>query len=300
MEDWIVYGLVITALLAFDIGILGKKDQVISFRQSCAWSFFYFLIACTFGLYIYYRLGADSAREYYTGFFIEKVMALDNIFVISMTFKFFEVPPIYQHRVLFWGILGVISLRAIMIAGGAALITKFSWVLYILAIILIATGVKLLYLRNKAFKIRELYIYKFLQKHLNITSEIKNRDFLTRINGKLYATPLLVALIIIETMDVIFALDSIPAIFAITLDTYIVYTSSIFAVLGLRALFFCLNGVTERFYYVKYSLALILIFIGIKILLSHFVQIPTIVSLSATIILLTGGVVASLLRGKAA
>lgn len=296
MENWIVYGLVITALLAFDIGVLNKKGQIIDFRHSCFLSLFYFLIACAFGIYIYYQLGANSAKEYYTGFFIEKVMALDNIFVISMVFKFFDIPPIHQHRVLFWGVLGVIVLRAIMIAGGAVLVAKFSWVLYIFAVILIATGAKLLYLQDKVFKIQELYIYKFLQRHFNITTEIKNRDFLTRIDGKIYATPLLVALIIIETMDIIFALDSIPAIFAITLDIYIVYTSNIFAILGLRALFFCLNGMTERFYYIKYSLAFILIFIGIKIFASHFIHIPTTISLSITIILLAGGILASLRR----
>jgi tellurite resistance protein TerC len=284
--------------MIFDLGVLGRKDHAIGFKESLLLSFFYFSIACIFGLYVHHSLGSDPAREYYAGFFIEKAMAIDNIFVISMVFRFFAIPPIYQRRVLLWGIIGVVFLRALMIAGGAYLIDKFSWVLYIFAVILFITGIKLIYLQDKQLNIRELKIYKLMQRYLNIADEIKDHRFFIIKNGKLYATVLFVALVIIEGMDVIFAFDSIPAIFAITDNVYIVYTSNIFAILGLRALYFCLNDIVERFVYLKYSLALILIFISVKIFMKNTFHISTTLSLGITVGLLIAGVVVSLLNKK--
>lgn len=296
--EWIVFWTIIGLLLILDLGYLNKKNKVLSFEKSIYLSLFYFCIACIFGVYIYLYLGGEKSKQYFTGFLIEKAMALDNIFIISIIFKFFAIPPIYQHRVLIYGIGGVLILRAIMISVGSALVIKFSWILYFFAFILILTGVKIFYIADKHFDVKELAVYKFLQKHIRITKEIKSDRFFVKVDRKIYATPLFVALIIIEAMDLVFAIDSIPAIFAVTLDPYIVYTSNIFAILGLRALFFCLADVVEKFKYVKYSLALVLIVIGIKIMLHHYVEIPTFISLSFTIVILGGGIIFSIIKNR--
>ena len=293
--SWIIFSAVIITLLILDLGLFNKKDKVISLKESLALSIFYISIACLFGLYIYYELGAQSTREYFTGFLLEKAMSLDNIFVISIIFSFFQIPLKYQHRVLFWGILGVIILRAIMISAGATLLANFEWVLFIFAAILIATGVKTFMMaEHESIEIKDMYIYKLLKRKLNIHPKLVGNKFIIIKNKKLFFTPLFMALITVETMDVVFAIDSIPAIFAVTQDTYIVYTSNIFAILGLRALFFLLADIVERFKYIKYSLALILILIGIKIFVAHFIHIPTYIPLVVTIGLLVLGVLISI------
>lgn len=294
--SWIIFYTVIAALLVLDLGIVHKKNTVMSFKESVLFSLFYFVIACLFGIYVYYNTGAEHAREYYTCFLIEKAMSLDNIFVISIIFQFFKIPGKYQHHVLFFGIIGVIIFRAIMIYGGIILINKFAWLLYIFAVILIATGIKTFYVSHKAFDIQNSYIYKSIVKNLNITLNIEGDKFVVKRNNKLYFTPLFISLILIEAIDLVFAIDSIPAIFAITNDIYIIYTSNIFAILGLRALFFCLAEIVERFSYIKYSLALILIFIGFKIFVHHYIAIPAYVSLIVTITLLLFGIIASIIR----
>lgn len=293
--SWIIFSAVIITLLILDLGLFNKKDKVISLKESLALSIFYISIACLFGLYIYYELGAQSTREYFTGFLLEKAMSLDNIFVISIIFSFFQIPLKYQHRVLFWGILGVIILRAIMISAGATLLANFEWVLFIFAAILIATGVKTFMMaEHESIEIKDMYIYKLLKSKLNIHPKLVGNKFIIIKNKKLFFTPLFMALITVETMDVVFAIDSIPAIFAVTQDTYIVYTSNIFAILGLRALFFLLADIVEHFKYIKYSLALILILIGIKIFVAHFIHIPTYIPLVVTIGLLVLGVLISI------
>lgn len=297
MTEWLIFIIIIATLLVLDLGFFHKKDQIITTQQNIIASLFYFTVACLFAGYIFYHMGLEMAEQYITGFFIEKTLALDNIFIIAIVFEFFAIPPIYQHRILFWGILGVLVFRAIMIGIGSVLITKFSWILYILAVILIITGIKMLYyIAARPINITELYVYKLLQKYCNITPEIKGSNFFVRLNNKIYVTPLFAALVIIETMDIIFAVDSIPIIFAITNNSYIVYTSNIFAILGLRSLFFCLAAVIEKFKYLKYSLALILIFIGLKIIISHFIPIPVYIPLSVTIALLLSGIVVSILK----
>lgn len=294
--SWIIFYTVIAALLVLDLGIVHKKNTIISFKESVLFGLFYFVIACLFGIYVYYNTGAEHAREYYTCFLIEKAMSLDNIFVISIIFQFFKIPGKYQHRVLFFGIIGVIIFRAIMIYGGIILINKFAWLLYIFAVILIATGIKTFYVSHKTFDIQNSYIYKSIVKNLNITPNLEGDKFVVKRNNKLYFTPLFISLVLIEAIDLVFAIDSIPAIFAITNDVYIIYTSNIFAILGLRALFFCLAEIVERFSYIKYSLALILIFIGFKIFIHHYTAIPAYVSLIVTITLLLFGIIASIIR----
>ncbi|AFB31266.1 MULTISPECIES: TerC/Alx family metal homeostasis membrane protein [spotted fever group] len=296
--SWIIFYTVIAALLILDLGIIHKKNTIMSFKESVLFSLFYLVIACLFGIYVYYNTGADHAREYYTCFLIEKAMSLDNIFVISIMFQFFKIPGQYQHRVLFFGIIGVIIFRAVMIYGGIILINKFAWLLYIFAVILIATGIKTFYVSHKTFDIQNSYIYQSIIKNLNITPNLEGDKFVVKRNSKLYCTPLFISLVLIEAIDLVFAIDSIPAIFAITNDVYIIYTSNIFAILGLRALFFCLAEIVERFSYIKYSLALILIFIGFKILIHHYITIPTYVTLTVTITLLLFGIIASIIRNN--
>ena len=216
-----------------------------------------------------------------------------------MIFTFFKIPLQYQHRVLFWGILGVIILRAVMIYAGAALLQQFAWILFIFAAVLVLTGFKTLYMIDKPAKnIKDIFMYRWFSGHLNLHPELVDNKFAIRKDGKLFFTPLFMALVTIESMDLIFAIDSIPAIFAVTQNPFIVYSSNIFAILGLRALFFCLTDIIERFKYIKYSLGIILILIGIKIFVAHFVQIPKLVPLLITIILILVGILISIIKEK--
>lgn len=296
---WSVFACVIIILLIFDLGVLNKKDEIITFKKSAYLSLFYIAISCLFGLFVFREFGSESASEYYTGFLLEKTMSLDNIFMISMIFRFFKIPQQYQHRVLFWGILGVIVLRAIMIYIGAALLEQFSWILFILAAVLIVTGIKTLYMLDKPpTKISDMFIFKWVSSHLNLHPELVGNKFTIRKNGKLFFTPLFMALVTIESMDLIFAIDSIPAIFAVTQNSFIVYSSNIFAILGLRALFFCLEDIVERFKYIKYSLAIILILIGVKILVAHFIPIPKLIPLLLTTVLILIGIMVSVIKAK--
>lgn len=297
MLPWLIFAIIILTLLILDLGVFNKKDHVMGFKESLCWSCFYVIIATIFGGYVYHIMGADHTKEYFTGYLLEKAMAMDNIFVISIIFKFFAIPAIYQHRVLFWGIFGVIILRAIMICLGAAVIENFAWVMYIFAAILILTGVKTWQMIDAPpMNIKEMWFYKWLSSHLNIYPQIRNNHFFVKEDNKLYVTPLFMALITIESMDLIFAIDSIPAIFAITTNTFIVYTSNIFAILGLRAMFFLLADLTTRFRYVKHALALILVLIGAKVFVLQFIYIPKVVPLILTIGLLVLGVVVSIIK----
>lgn len=296
---WMIFSVLIITLLILDLGFFNKKDEVISLKNSILLSLFYLTIALLFGVYVYYSIGSNEASEYFTGFILEKTMSLDNIFVISIIFNFFKIPAKYQHRVLFWGILGVIILRAVMILAGATIIANFQWVLFIFSAFLIFTGIKTLSISDhNSFDINDLFIYKFIKRKFSITKKLYGNKFFIIRNNKLFATPLFAALVTIEFMDVIFAIDSIPAIFAITQNTFIVYTSNIFAILGLRALFFCLADIVKRFHYLKYSLAIILIFIGIKIFITHFIIIPPYMVLSITILIILAGIIASLFFNK--
>jgi tellurite resistance protein TerC len=298
--SWIIFGTIIISLLILDLGVFNKKDHVISLKESIIASASYISISCIFGIYVFYELGAQSGKEYFTGFILEKAMSLDNVFVISIIFTFFKIPAKLQHRVLFWGIIGVIILRAIMIGAGATLIANFGWVMFIFAAILVYTGFKTFYISDEEpIEVKEMLVYKFLSKRVHLHPKLVGNKFFIFKNRKFYATPLFMALATIEAMDVVFAIDSIPAIFAITQDTFIVYTSNIFAILGLRALFFLLADIVKRFRYIKYSLALILILIGIKIFVAHFIPVPTYIPLVITIgLLIVGGFASVLIKEK--
>ncbi|MES2215616.1 MAG: TerC/Alx family metal homeostasis membrane protein [Pseudomonadota bacterium] len=297
---WLVFFAVVTTLMIFDLGMFGTKNREMNFASSAKLSVFYIVSACIFGMWIAYSIGTQEAGEYFNGYLIEKALSLDNIFVISIIFKFFDIKSERQHRVLFWGILSVIVLRGAMIYSGAVLIEKFDWILYVFGTLLILTGVKILYTINSEFRPENNIVIKLAKKYLNISNDPSQKDrFWFRQNNKLYFTDLFLALLTIEAMDLLFALDSIPAIFAITDNIYIVYTSNIFAILGLRALYFCLSDLVERFKYLKYSLAIVLMFIGSKIFLVHFFgKIPTLLSLGITFAILLGGVLASLRAPK--
>ncbi len=276
--------------------------------ESLKLSAFYISVALLFGLWVWYAKGADLGMKYYTGFFIEKALSIDNVFVISMIFTYFAIPAKYQYRALLWGILAVIVLRGIMIALGAALVQEFYWTLYIFAVFLIFTGVKMLITGEQEMDVANNPVVKFMNKHFRVTKELHGEKFLVKVpdekTGKMVRamTPLLLALIVINIADLIFAVDSVPAIFAITTDTFIVYTSNIMAILGLRALYFALAAMVHRFHYLKYALALVLVFIGSKIFIADFIlggdKFPPVLSLGVTMGLIAGGVIWSLLKTR--
>jgi tellurite resistance protein TerC len=301
---WGAFFAIVIALLAFDLGVLHKKDKEIGVRESLWLSAGYITVACIFGLGLGQTLGHEQSIEFFTGFFIEKSLSLDNVFVISLIFTAFSIPRIYQHRVLFWGIMGVIVMRGLMIGIGAALIAQFHWILYFFGGFLIVTGIRMLCEREHDKPIESHPFVKFLQRHVRVTEKLHGHDFTACVpdkNGRIvkHATPLLLALILIECADVVFAVDSVPAVFAITQDPFIVYTSNIFAILGLRALYFALAAVIHRFAYLKYALAAVLVFIGGKIFYAELVEkVPALLSLGVTFGLLAAGVLVSMAKTR--
>ncbi|MFM7085035.1 MAG: TerC family protein [Hyphomicrobium sp.] len=304
---WALFVMLVLGLLVLDLGILHRKTREISAKESLLMSAFYIGIAAAFGVWIWISLGEQAGTEFFTGFLIEKTLSLDNIFLISLVFTYFSIPPQYQHRVLFWGILGVIVLRAIMIALGAALVSNFGWVLYLFAAFLILTGMKMLFMEEQKKDIEKNPLLRLMRKTMRITNELHGENFYVAKKdpktGRLvtFFTPLFVALALIEIIDLIFAIDSVPAIFAITSDPFIVYTSNIFAILGLRALYFALAVFIERFRYLKQALALVLIFIGSKIFIADLMgwgKFPPLLSLQITIGLITSGILYSLYKTR--
>ena len=303
---WLAFMSVVLVLLVLDLGVLHRDEHEIGVRESLALSGMYIAIALLFGGWVWWELGAQRGMEYLTGFAIEKSLAMDNVFVIAMIFGYFAIPRALQHRVLFWGILGVIVLRAIMIGAGAALVSEFGWVLYIFAVFLILTGIKM-FLAGEGHKdVGDNPLVRWMRRRMRVTDQLHGRKFFVRqpdANGRtvLWATPMFLALVMIEIADVIFAVDSVPAIFAITTDPYIVYTSNIFAILGLRALYFALAAVIHRFAYLKQALAVLLVFIGGKIFVADLMgweKFPAEWSLAITALILAAGVVWSLWKTR--
>jgi tellurite resistance protein TerC len=301
---WLVFLGIVVTVLAFDLGILHKDQKEIEVGESLKLSAFYLALAAAFGGWVWWAMGAQAGIEYYTGFVVEWSLSLDNVFAISMIFTYFAVPRKYQHRVLFWGILGVIVMRGIMIALGAAMVSQFSWVLYLFGAFLLFTGIKMLWMADAESNVGENPLLGFLRRHLRVTESFHGQRFWVKepdASGKLVwtATPLFMCLVLVEAVDLIFAVDSVPAIFAITQDPFIVYTSNIFAILGLRALYFALAAMIHRFRYLKYALALVLVFIGCKIFaVNLFGKMPAWISLSVTFGLISGGIVYSLWRTR--
>jgi tellurite resistance protein TerC len=302
---WLAFLAVVITLLVLDLGILHRDNHEIGVKESLLLSAGYISMGLLFAVWVWFQKGDDASMHYLTGFLIEKSLSMDNVFVMAMIFSFLAIPRQYQHKVLFWGIMGVIVLRALMIGIGAALIHEFSWILYVFGIFLVITGIKMLFAKvDDAPDLAENVLVKFLRKRMRVTSELHEQHFFvkkadTTGNSVWWATPLFLALVLIECADLVFAVDSVPAIFSITQDPFIVYTSNIFAILGLRALYFALAALIHRFAYLKYALALVLVFIGSKIFLVGIIgKIPPIISLTVTLGLLAGGVVVSLWKTR--
>ncbi len=307
---WLSFLGLVIALTAFDLGVLNKEDREMGIAESLKLSAFYISIAMAFGVWVWMEKGADLGMKYYTGFFIEKALSIDNVFVISLIFTYFAIPRLYQYRALVWGIIAVIVLRGIMIGVGAAVVQQYEWVLYIFAAFLIFTGIKMLKPGEVEMDVANNPVVKWISSRMRVTPELHGQKFFVRVpdekTGKLVraATPLFLALVVINLADLVFAVDSVPAIFAITTDTFIVYTSNIMAILGLRALYFALAAMVHRFHYLKYALALVLVFIGSKIFVSDFImggdKFPPVLSLVVTFALILGGIGWSLWKTRGA
>ncbi|TNC48758.1 TerC family protein [Rubellimicrobium rubrum] len=303
---WLTFIAIVITLLVFDLGVLHKDDHEIGVSESLKLSAMYISLGLLFAVFVWWQLGSEASGLYLTAFVVEKTLAMDNVFVIAMIFSYFAIPRQYQHRVLFWGILGVILLRAIMIGLGATLVAQYSWILYIFAVFLIFTGVKMMLVGDKEMDIANNPVLKFLKRRMNVTEELHGSDFFVKkpdASGRIvrFATPLFLALVLIEIADVIFAVDSVPAVFAITSDPFIVYTSNIFAILGLRALYFALAAIIHRFHYLKYALSVLLIFIGSKIFVADLMgweKFPAAWSLGITFAILGAGVAYSLWKTR--
>ena len=305
MPFWLAFVGVVVALLVFDLGVLHRNAKEITARESFILYGSYMAIAFAFGAWVWWARGAQSGLEFFTGYVIEQSLAMDNIFVMAMIFGSLGIPRIYQHRVLFWGIIGVILFRAILIGVGAALVTSFSWILYIFGAFLIFTGVKMFAKQDHAQDIEQSFVLKWIRRHFRVSRQLHDDKFLVRLpdakSGKLrwFMTPLLVALILVEIIDLVFAVDSVPAVFAITQDPFIVYTSNIFAVLGLRSLYFALAAAMNRFKYLQISLAIVLVLVGCKIFLVPLgIKVDTLLSLIITVGILASGVIYSLWRTR--
>lgn len=303
---WLTFLLIIGTLMVFDLGILSRRAEVISPRTSLYYSAFYVTLACIFGAWLWSDMGAGHGMDYFTAYMIELSLSLDNLFVMSVILAYFNIPRKYQHKVLFWGIIGVLVMRGVMIASGLAIVQSFEWVLYIFALFLIFTGFKMLLVSDDNDEdMKDSALIRFFQKHLRCTKELDGHRFFVRLpmkeNGKmaLHATPLFMALICIEFMDVVFALDSVPAVFAITRESFVVYSSNIFAILGLRSMYFAVVALLDRFKYMNYALSLVLIFIGGKVFYGHFVgEMNHFISLGITVSLLAGGILFSLFKTR--
>jgi len=291
---WVIFNVFVLGVLALDLLVLHRKAHAVSLREALAWSCVWVSLALLFALGVYFFRGGEKALEFLTGYVIEWSLSVDNLFVFLVIFSYFGVPPIYQHRVLFWGILGALVLRAIFIATGTALLTNFHWMIYVFGGFLIFTGIKLLFAGEEKIDPEKNPAVRLVRRFMNVTPDYHGQQFFIRKDGRLWATPLLLVLIVVETTDVIFAVDSIPAIFAITLDPFIVYTSNVFAILGLRALFFLLAGVMDMFRFLKVGLSFVLCFVGIKMVIVDFYKIPIGISLGVVVGILGISILASI------
>jgi tellurite resistance protein TerC len=297
---WIGFNVAVLAILALDLGVLHKKSERVSLKEAATWSAVWVTLSLTFAFAIYRTMGRQAGLEFLTGYLIEYALSVDNIFVFVLIFSYFNVPEKYQHRVLFWGIIGALVLRGVMIVAGSALVSRFAWTLYIFGAFLLFTGLKMaLQKSNVAYDPEKDPVLRLARRMMPVTQEYHGDSFFIKEpdkTGKIRwtATPLFIVLVLVDTTDVVFATDSIPAIFAVTRDPFIIYTSNICAVLGLRALYFLLANVVDKFVYLKLGLSLVLIFIGAKMMLEHFVHIPISASLGVVAAVLVASIIASL------
>jgi len=295
---WLLFNLFVLAMLALDLGVFHRKAHEVKVKEALAWTAVWVALALIFDAWMYYSRGPQAGLEFLTGYLIEKALSVDNVFVFLLIFSYFRVPETYQHRVLFWGILGALIMRGIFIAAGVALIQQFHWIIYVFGAFLVFTGIRLAQEKDKEIHPERNPVLRLFRHWVPLADQYENGRFFVKRAGKLSATPLLVTLLMVETTDVIFAVDSIPAILAITRDAFIVYTSNVFAILGLRALYFALAGIVKMFHHLHYGLALIVAFVGVKMLLTDIYKIPISWSLAIVAAFLALSVVASLVWPK--
>ena len=296
---WLGFNAFILVMLALDLGVFHRKAHIVSLKESMIWTSVWICLAMLFNVGVWHYAGSAKALEFFTGYVIEKSLSVDNVFVFALLFSYFAVPPLYQHKVLFWGILGALFMRAIMIGAGAVLITKFAWIIYIFGAFLILTGLKMIFKSSEEIHPERNPVVRWFKRLMPVTPDFRGDRFFVRENGVRMATPLFVVLILVEITDLIFAVDSIPAIFAVTTDPFIVYTSNVFAILGLRSLYFALSGVMDKFHLLKQGLGVVLSFVGVKMILSHTAyKIDTLISLGIICAILAASIAGSLLFPK--
>ena len=293
---WSVFAVVVTTSLALDLFVFHRQAHAVRFREALGWTFFWIGLSLAFNLWIWFEAGGGPALEFLTGYVIEKALSVDNIFVFVVIFDYFAVPDRFQHRVLFWGVLGAIVLRGIFVVVGAALLSRFHWVIYLFGAFLVFTGIRLMSKQETEVHPERNPLVRLVRRFLPFTDRYHGQRFFVLEAGRRVATPLLLVLLVVEATDVVFAVDSIPAIFAVTRDPFLVFTSNIFAILGLRALYFVLAGLMDRFVYLKIGLGLVLVFVGLKMLADPWIEIPTGVSLAVVVGLLAISVIVSWLR----
>lgn len=302
LPAWIGFNVFVLALLALDLGVFHRKARTVTVREAAGWSVAWIALGLAFGAGIWWFEGEEPALQYLAGYLIEKSLSVDNIFVIALIFSYFAVPALYQHRVLFWGILGALVMRGALIAAGSLLLSRFHFLVWVFGAFLVFTGVKMAFHDQAELHPEKNPLVRLARKLFAVTEDYEGQKFFTRRAGRLFATPLFLVLLVVESMDLVFAVDSVPAIFAVTSDPFLVYTSNVFAILGLRSLYFLLAGVMDRFVYLKLGLSVILVFVGLKMALAQFLKIPVGISLGVIGGVLALSVGASLLatRGKAA
>ncbi|MBK8382082.1 MAG: TerC family protein [Ignavibacteria bacterium] len=295
---WLGFGLFLAVMLALDLGVFHKNSHVVEFKEAITWSGVWIGLAIIFNVGVFYFAGEVKGLEFLTGYLIEKSLSIDNVFIIALIFTYFNVPREYQHRVLFWGVIGALIMRAVLIAVGAVLITEFTWIIYIFGAFLIFTGFKMYFQKDHKIEPDKNPLVKLSKKLIPVTDQYNKEKFFVVKEGKRFATPLFLVLLLVETTDLIFAVDSIPAIFAISKDPFIVFTSNAFAILGLRSLYFALAGVIHKFYYLKAGLSVILVFVGIKMLLIDIYKIPIGISLGFIALVVIISIYASVQKNK--
>ncbi|NOU47212.1 MAG: TerC family protein [Bacteroidales bacterium] len=295
LSVWVGFLLFVCLMLALDLGVFNRKSHAVSIKEALIWSAIWISMALIFNFGVYHYMGEVKGLEFLTGYLIEKALSVDNLFVFIMLFSMFDVDPKYQHKVLFWGILGALIMRAIFIFAGVALINRFHWIIYIFGVFLVFTGIKMLFHKDEEIHPEKNPLVRLFKKFLPVTPEMHGNRFFVKINHKSFATPLFVVLIVIEFTDVIFATDSIPAILAISHDPFIIFSSNVFAILGLRALYFALAGITKYFHFLKYGLSAILVFVGAKMIIAGIFEFPIVLSLLIIMGILVVSVIASLL-----
>jgi len=297
---WGVFSVFVLAMLALDLGVFHRRAHVIKIKEALVWSAIWIVVSLLFNLGIYFSLGSEKAFEFLTGYLIEKSLSIDNLFVFMVIFSYFSVPAVYQHKVLFWGILAAVVMRGIFMITGITLIQEFHMVIYILGAFLIYTGFKMALQKDKEINPEKNPVLRLFNRFMNTTDRYEGGKFFVKRDGRYFATPLFIVLLIVNTADLIFAVDSIPAILAITTDLPIVFTSNVFAILGLRALYFAIAGITDRFYYLRYGLTVILVLVGVKMLLSDIYKIPVGITLGVIATIVFVCVIASIVRRKTA